>query len=117
MHSDIAKIIAIIDQRIETLRDLRTKLVGEFGEGEVLPESATAQIHQLPGLPAPRASRNGVHSRKNEVAEFIRSRGPQTRASLLADMDIPKGTLAYVLNDKQLFHRLKDGRWAVVEGK
>lgn len=120
MHSDIAKIIAIIDQRIETLRDLRAKLVGEFGEGEekkLAPESSPDQIQRFPRLAPPRASRNGGPSRKQQVAEFIRSGGPQTRASLLAGIDIPKGTLAYVLNDKQMFQQLKDGKWATVQDK
>jgi hypothetical protein len=34
---------------------------------------------------------------------------------MLAQMTIPKGTLAYVLNDKERFRRRRDGTWAVIE--
>jgi hypothetical protein len=30
-------------------------------------------------------------------------------------MTIPRGTLAYVLNDRERFRRLRDGTWSVLD--
>ncbi len=53
--------------------------------------------------------------RKAEVAEFIRTHGPSTRSEILAGTDIPKGTIAYCLNDKTRFVDGDDGKWRNVE--
>jgi hypothetical protein len=120
MQSDIAKIISIIDQRIETLRDLRNKLVHEFGSGEESKAESSPQsvlssdeITRFPRLPAGNGSGNGKRSRKDEITDFIRTHGPQTRAQIIAQVAIPRGTLAYVLNDRERFRRLRDGTWTI----
>jgi len=117
MQSDIGRIIAMIDQRIETLQDLRASFIREFGGEEEThaAEAATGSIQRFPRLPPAQTSGNGNQSRKDEVASFLGIHGPQTRAQMLAQMTIPKGTLAYVLNDKERFRRRRDGTWAVIE--
>jgi hypothetical protein len=53
----------------------------------------------------------GKSTRKDEVAKFIRDRGGcAKRSDIIAGTGIPKGTIAYVLNDKNRFVRHK-GLW------
>jgi len=128
MQSDIAKVIALIDQRIETLRDLRANFIREFGGGDekepsVEEQTSTNQSGVETVQDSPRlalltgTNGNGNLSRKDEVAQFLKSHGPQTRAQLFSQMSIPRGTLAYVLNDRQRFRRLRDGTWSAVENE
>jgi hypothetical protein len=59
--------------------------------------------------------RSGKKGRKAQVAEFIGTHGPSTRAEILAGTDIPEGTIAACLNDETKFVRGEDGKWRNVE--
>jgi hypothetical protein len=57
----------------------------------------------------------GKSTRKDEVAQFIRERGGSAKRSvIIAGTGIPKGTVAYVLNDKTRFVG-RHGLWRNVE--
>lgn len=59
----------------------------------------------------------GKSTRKDEVAKFIRDRGGcASRTDIIAGTGIPKGTVAYVLNDKSRFVGRR-GLWRNIEVK
>jgi len=60
---------------------------------------------------------NGRFTRKDEIAKFIQEHGGSvSRADIIAGTGIPKGTVAYVLNDISRFRR-HDHKWRVREQK
>jgi hypothetical protein len=117
MHSDIAKAIELIDQRIAALQNIRTQLIREFGEPEreeVRPVSLKPNTFQPP---AHRNNGGGRLNRKAQVADFICSHGGSaTRSEIINGMGIPAVTVAYCLNDQTLFQN-HNGRWRGVENK
>jgi hypothetical protein len=54
-------------------------------------------------------------TRKDMVAEFIKTHGPSTRSEILAGTDVPDGTIAYCLHDETRFVRGEDEKWRNVE--
>src|SRR5690242_19284472 len=118
MHGDIATVLKIIKQRIATLQIIYSQLEQEFG-------SEQASVHQVSlDLREPsssvkhisqRTNGNGRQGRKDEIANFIKAPGPSTRGEILAGTDVPRGTIAYALNDKERFARLPDGKWTLAE--
>jgi hypothetical protein len=117
MHTDIAKAIDLIEQRIQALQNIRAQLVQEFGGAEEakskLPKDTPAVVLP-PRMPPRNHSRNGA-TRKDQVADFIRQNGPSLRAQIIKGTQIPVGTIAYCLNDKTRFQQRKDGKWDLMK--
>jgi hypothetical protein len=113
MDADIARAIQLIDAKIESLRAIRDQLSSLFGNAA---DAVSSNVSVSASEPAT-ATRNGTHrvTRKDEVASFIRQRGPSSRADILRGTGIPEGTIAFCLGDKDRFHQLEDGRWTNVE--
>ncbi len=111
IHPEIKKTIELIDERISSLVKLRTTLAQEFGI-ESPPtlrkaESATRQL-QLPEI-------SGKFTRQQQVVAFLKEHGPKKRKDIATQLEIPTGTVAFVLNDKNTFQGLGKGLWALVE--
>ena len=117
MHSDIAKAIDLIDQRIQTLQNIRTQLIQEFGDirPATIVQPEAAEVHTL--MQRLRDKRQGPNSptRKDQVADFIRKNGPAYRSQIAQGVAVPAGTISYCLNDKARFQQLRDGKWTLVE--
>lgn len=60
-------------------------------------------------------SRSPNFTRKDAVAEFLRTHGPATRAEIMAGTNIPEGTISSCLRDQAKFVRSEDGKWSSVE--
>jgi hypothetical protein len=105
MNPDIQKALAIIDQRIENLVDIRTKLAEEFG-------SAPETTRSAPKLLATNTSNgNGSLTRKQQLVAFLTEHGPAKRGKINAESGIPKGTVAALLNKPGFVRRF--GKWHV----
>ncbi len=117
MHSDIAKAIELIDQRIAALQNIRTQLAREFG-GDEAERSVARPVSLSPSTfqqsSPPRSNGRGHLNRKGQVAEFIRTHGSASRSEIVRGTGIPMGTVSYCLNDENLFVN-RNGRWHVVE--
>ena|SRR5271157_339063 len=118
MHSDIAKAIELIDQRIAALQNIRSQLAHEFGdEAEraavrtINPPASTVQT-----VPPARRNGRGQLNRKAQVAAFIRTNGAASRSEIIRETGIPMGTVAYCLNDETMFTN-RNGRWHLVENE
>lgn len=96
MQNEIVQAIALLDQKIESLKTLRNQLASEFGQAH----SSAANGH------------NRI-SRKDQVKNFIKEHGPSTRAEIIQGTGIPVGTVAYVLNDEERFVARR-GKWCIV---
>ena len=104
---DIRRAIEIIDQRIQSLQRIREMLVNEFGvdEGTIQKLAIFAADATVPSGTLP------TKTRKQFLTDFLRTNGPTTRKDIETKTGLPKGTIAFALNDKDLFQRLPDGRW------
>src|SRR5271157_3268213 len=105
MHSDIAKAIELIDQRIAALQNIRSQLAHEFGD-----EAERAAVRTAINVPAVapqtvpiRNNGRGQLTRKEQVAEFLRTHGSASRSEIIRETRIPMGTVAYCLNDENMF--------------
>jgi hypothetical protein len=89
----------------------------EMLEAQLEEPDAPAEQHvaaaERPALEHKSNGSNGSATRKQEVIRFIQQHGPSTKGEIMAGLDIPPGTAAYVLNDKTVFVN-RDGRWNVV---
>jgi len=93
---EIKKIILRIDQKIKSLETAKQVLIQEFaGERAIVSPSFKAE------------------TRKGAVVKLIQEHGPLLRKEIIEMTGFPLGTLAYVLNDKNLFCN-KDGKWDLV---
>jgi hypothetical protein len=111
MNSDIQKAIAIIDQRISNLMDIRNKLTDEFG-GVPAP-IRSAIVHPITSSGDGSGNGNGNQSRKEQLAKFLIENGPSKRGTINEKSGIPKGTIANLLNKDGFVRR--HGKWTVAE--
>jgi len=95
---DIQRAIEIIDQRIQSLQRIKEMLVKEFGGDE-------------PSVFGPPISLSAKKTRKQFLVDFFLEHGPQNRQAIREKTALPLGTVAFLLNDKETFQRLPDGRW------
>ena len=109
MDSDIKGTIARLDARIAKLRKIKEMLLEEFAISESKANGRTTG-QRLVGL-----EKEVGMTRKDTVAKYIAGNGPQLRKDLRRELDIPVGTIAYVLNDKSMFKSRDDGRWDITE--
>jgi hypothetical protein len=116
MHPSLSMTLASLDEYIAYLTEIRSQLAQG---GRAKPSQETVKH-----VPRTRSrSRRTIKvknktstdgsARKNEVAQFIKTHGPSKRADIRSGTKMPVGTLAYVLNDKERFTRLPDGRWDI----
>lgn len=98
---DIRRAIEIVDQRIQSLQKIKEMLLKEFGSEEIPSEGQQT----LPGLVK--------KSRKETLIDFLKTYGPTSRKEIEAKTGMPKGTVAFLLNDKDTFQHLQDGKWTV----
>src|SRR6266536_5607248 len=109
MHQDIAKVLKLIKQRIESLQTIYSHLQQEFGSEQAGERQVSLDLRQPSDSvnnPSQRTNGHGRQGRKDEIANFIKAHGPSTRGEILAGTDVPRGTIAYVMNDKERFKRL-----------
>lgn len=101
MHQDIEGTIELIDHRIDELQRSKRTLLETFG-GKTIPILSPSET-----------SKTG---RKGAVIKLIQEEGPLTRSEILQKGNIPRGTVATILNDKATF-RSKKGKWYLIESK
>lgn len=59
---------------------------------------------------------NSRSDRRRELAGLIKSKGPLRRSEIFKFLpDLPKGTLGYLLNNKQWFKSVEGKRWDVAD--
>ena len=103
IQPDILKAIEIIDQRIESLKQIRDNLAREFGmDGIMKSSSAKEPSLQLPFEVEAKTS-------KDKIANFLKHNGPSSRKEIAEGTGVPTGTVSYALNDKTRFSRDEHG--------
>jgi sulfite reductase alpha subunit-like flavoprotein len=107
-NQEIEKIIEMIDKKIRSLNQAKQILIAEFGLGkaETIPGISMLKTHVVVKNP----------TRKDIVSNLIKEQGPLSRKEILEKTGLPKGTIAFVLNDKKRFYS-KDVKWHLVEEK
>ena len=113
MNSDIRKAIMVINQRIENLERIKSLLAEEFGPSPVISGKSVAVTISANDNRhvSVKGNRKGA-TRKDELVKFLVANGPSKRAKILAETGMPKGTVAFLLNDSA-FVRRSDGTWDV----
>lgn len=104
MSPDIQRVIEIIDQRIQSLKKVKEMLLKEFGVEQPLPGEQRVHISDM--------QPEGKKTRKQFLVDFLREHGPQTRKEIREKANLPLGTIAFLLNDKETFQHLPGGKWA-----
>lgn len=111
MLPEIQKTISLIDEKIKELRAAKKALFDAFGNGFQ---------HETDEKPIPSLEMmtkklvEGAGTRKDEVVNLLKAKGPLTRSEIKNSINFPEGTLSYVLLDKKKFIN-KDGKWHLVE--
>jgi len=100
MHQDIERAIDLIDHKIVELQRAKRTLIEAFGE-------------KTTPIPPPGISKM---TRKQTITKLLQEEGPLTRSEILQKSNIPRGTVATILNDKAAF-RSKKGKWHLIEQK
>lgn len=107
MEEDVERTIERINERIKELEDTKRVLMQTFG----IKRRATV-ASSIPSMPTTPKT-----TRKEEVKELLRAKGPMSKADILKERpDIPEGTVSYVLNDGETFQNV-DGKWSLKEGE
>ena len=107
-NQEIEKIIEMIDKKIRSLNQAKQILITEFGlekGGEI---TGVSFIKSETKLKHP--------TRKDIVANLIKEHGSLSRKEILEKTGLPKGTIAFVLNDKEKFYA-ENNKWHLVEEK
>ena len=106
---DIQKAIDIIDLRIGSLVKIKELLIKEFGADEpgVSSNGDSTEV--------PKVINQSKQTRKETLILFMKTNGPNLRKDILAKTAFPKGTLAFLLNDKKTFTQHEDGKWDLVK--
>jgi len=99
---------ALADLSTEELVEEAEKFVGKEG-GEEQQKTEAVEVA------ATNSGGTKGDGRKKEIADFINLHGPSTRAEILAGTDVPEGTFAYCMKDKERFVKGEDGKWRNVE--
>ena len=110
MYPDIEKAIQLIDAKIAELQNAKRTLLEAFGRTVNLGAgTATVQAKAI------NANLTVIGTtRKAELVKLLQEQGPLRRSEIIKRSDIPKGTIAYLLNDKDTFVS-QDGKWSVAE--
>lgn len=136
MSSQIDTAIEFLEAKIAAYQEARDTLVELFDPPDSLRRrllaarrtpTPPAEVNAPDSAPAAASTTNligsgngndiGKSTRKDEVAKFIRDCGGSAkRSAIIAGTGIPKGTVAYVLNDKSRFVGRR-GLWRNIEVK
>lgn len=117
-NQEIHKAIEIIDRQIHRLTQARQILIEAFGgtkDESTLPlpfveSSIKSEVKKL----ATKRVRTAP-TRKDMVANLLKERGPLSRKEIMESVDMPHGSISFVLSDKDTFE-LKGEKWHLVEG-
>ena len=112
MYPDIEKAIQLIDTKIAELQNAKRTLLEAFGRNINLgPTTTSVQTRTMD------ANLTVLRSpRKATLIKLLKEQGPLSRSEIIKKSDIPKGTIAYLLNDKETFVS-QDGKWSVAENE
>jgi hypothetical protein len=127
MHPEIVRTIEILNQRIEKLKVIRAGLIEEYGDPTVdsaLPKAIDEAGRSLVNFPASptverapelgRVKPGAKVTQKARLAQYFQEHGPQFRKMIASGSGIAQGTLGWLLQQKEFFHQLPDGRWDVI---
>lgn len=114
IYPDIENAIKLIDVKIEELKNAKRTLLEAFGGKPVQKEKASSQSH------IPQASKvlkeiEGT-TRKDKLIKLLETEGPLSRSVILEKTGFPKGTISFLLNDKNTFFS-ENGRWHLIKEK
>ena len=107
---DIQRAIEIIDQRMQSLQRIKDMLLKEFGAEEAQVPDLSSDQTQIT-----RRTLKKSKTRRDTLNEFLKLNGPTSRADIQYSTGMPRGTLAFLLNDKKSYKRLPEGKWALRE--
>ena len=111
IHPDVKKTIELIENKILELQRAKETLLEAFRE-----KSVNAAISPL-CLPTQKIiSRKSGPTRRDAVLQLLKQSGPLTRSDILKKIGIPRGTLATILNDKNVFTS-RNHKWSILEQK
>ncbi len=103
MDAETKVVIERIDAKIRTLKQLRETLVQEFGD---VPTTSTD--HK-------RGPKRKTNTRKDQVVAYFKAHGRLTAAELQQATKIPRGSIGWILGDKELFSSDENGKWGLKE--
>lgn len=112
MDSQMSAAVEIIDQRIAKLKQIKVMLLQEFGSGEAVEAPKQPEPDQQP--PKQAKTYGDRPARKEQVIAAFREHGPMHRREIIENTGIPMGTVSYLMNDKDTFVKMEDGRWGLV---
>jgi hypothetical protein len=112
INPDIDKAIQVIDSKIEELQKAKKILMDLFGSNINNFKASISSQSQIsrPNLVVRRAS----PTRKEALIKLLQDEGPLSRSEIFKRSGMPKGTVAYLLNNRDIFFA-KNGRWHLVE--
>jgi len=109
INPEIEKAIQVIEAKIEELQKARKVLIDLFGSTVNLAATISAQNQtSRPKLTLSKPSR------RDALIRLFEEQGPLSRSEIFKQSGFPKGTVAYLLNDKDTFVS-KNGRWHLVK--
>jgi hypothetical protein len=107
VSTDIKRALEIIEQRISSLEQIKRMLIDEFGINGSTPS--------IPSIEPPKTllEKMAEGTRKESVIKLLKTEGPLLRRDIMARTGFPAGTIAFVLNDKDIFTQTKDRKWTL----
>jgi len=110
---DIKRAIEIIEQRIQSLQQIKEMLTTEFFGDDTSTALGPKTVAIAIQGGAPKVVVGEQKTRKQALVGFLSENGPTTRGDILRKTGLPRGTIAFLLNDKNTFSRRDDGKWIV----
>jgi len=95
---------------MKSLEQVRKMLLDEFGGDESYVGSLSLSLHPH----AETSVEAKPETRKESIVRLLKEKGPLTRREIRERTGFPPGTLAYVLNDKETFARMRTGKWRLI---
>jgi hypothetical protein len=105
---ELDQIIRKIDEKIRALQTARKVLLEEFGKGQRA-ASLSFVVHEG------ELERPKHETRKDTIIRILREHGPLKVIEIKEKTGFSRGTIGWVLNDKETFKSLGGGKWDVVE--
>lgn len=100
MDAQARTMIERIDEKIRSLQQLRAGILEQFGD-------QTSTNHKPESQPK-------ANTRKAQVIAYFKTHGRRTAKELEEETKIPRGSIAWILNDKSLFSRDEDGKYGLI---
>lgn len=105
-NQELDKMLKRIDQKIKALETAKRVLIEEFGD-----KSQTSLPLELVAGPATVKEETA----KERIVKLLIEEGPLRRKEIRRKTGMPVGTIAFNLNDKNVFYNL-DGKWHLRKG-